>query len=150
MSGGTVSLPPPPTVTPLITKHLDIKITNTLTWHDQKLNSLQIHRQNTRINQIGLVRAATFIFTKFHVLLACIARTILTNYAVTRMIGCNCTLTIDFSNASMELRNIILITIAGFTLSYARYGKLRNGYEVMQLHARIWKGLYLAMLCGSS
>ena len=41
----------------------------------------------------------------------------------------------------MELRNIILITIAGFTLSYARYGKLRNGYDVMQLHARIWKGL---------
>ena len=41
----------------------------------------------------------------------------------------------------MELRNIILITIAGFTLSYARYGKLHNGYDVMQLHARIWKGL---------
>ena len=41
----------------------------------------------------------------------------------------------------MELRNIILITIAGFTLSYARYGKLCNGYDVMQLHARIWKGL---------
>ena len=37
----------------------------------------------------------------------------------------------------MELRNIILITIAGFTLSYAIYGKLRNGYDVMQLLARI-------------
>ena len=47
-----------------------------------------------------------------------------------------------FSNASMELRNIILFTTAGFTLSYARYGKLRNGYDVMQLHACIWKGLY--------
>ena len=35
------------------------------------------------------------------------------------------------------MRNIILITIAGFTLSYARYGKLRNGYDVMQLHTRI-------------
>ena len=42
-----------------------------------------------------------------------------------------------FSNAGMGLRNIILITTAGFTLSYARYGKLRNGYDVMQLHARI-------------
>ena len=34
------------------------------------------------------------------------------------------------SNASMELRNIILFTIAGFTLSYARYSKPRNGYDV--------------------
>ena len=42
-----------------------------------------------------------------------------------------------FVNVSMELRNIILFTIAGFTLSYARYGKPRNGYDVMQLHARI-------------
>ena len=41
----------------------------------------------------------------------------------------------------MELRNIILFTIARFTLSYARYGKPRNGYDVMQLHAHIWKGL---------
>ena len=41
----------------------------------------------------------------------------------------------------MELRNIILITIAGFTLSYARYGKLCYVYDVMQLHARIWKGV---------
>ena len=41
----------------------------------------------------------------------------------------------------MELHNIILFTIAGFTLSYARYGKPRSGYDVMQLHARIWKGL---------
>ena len=47
----------------------------------------------------------------------------------------------------MELRNIILITIAGFTLSYARYGKLRNGYDVMQLHARIWKGLLKKKFC---
>ena len=42
----------------------------------------------------------------------------------------------------MELRNIILFTIAGFTLTYARFGKPRNGYDVMQLHACIWKGLY--------
>ena len=42
-----------------------------------------------------------------------------------------------FLNASMELRNIILFTIAGFTLSCARYGKPRNGYDVMQLHVRI-------------
>ena len=41
----------------------------------------------------------------------------------------------------MELRNIILFTFAGFTLSYARYGKPRNGYDVMQLHVRILKGL---------
>ena len=48
----------------------------------------------------------------------------------------------------MELRNIILITIAGFTLSYARYGKLRSGYDVMQLHVRIWKGLLTySLLC---
>ena len=39
----------------------------------------------------------------------------------------------------MELCNIILFTIAGFTLSY---GKPRNGYDVMELHARIWKGLF--------
>ena len=37
----------------------------------------------------------------------------------------------------MELSNIILFTIAGFTLSYARYGKPHNGYDVMQPHARI-------------
>ena len=48
-----------------------------------------------------------------------------------------------FSNASMELRNIILFTIVGFTLSYTRYGKPRNGDDVMQLHAHIWKGLLL-------
>ena len=40
----------------------------------------------------------------------------------------------------MELCNIILFTIAVFTLSYARYGKPRNGYDVMQLRARFWKG----------
>ena len=38
---------------------------------------------------------------------------------------------------------IFMFRIAGFTLSYARYGKLRNGYDVMQIHARIWKGLGL-------
>ena len=48
-----------------------------------------------------------------------------------------------FSKPCMELRNIILFTIAGFTSSYARYGKPCNGYDVMQLHARIWKGLLL-------
>ena len=42
----------------------------------------------------------------------------------------------------MELFNIILFTIAGFTLSYARYGKPRNGYDVMQLHAHFWKSLF--------
>ena len=46
-----------------------------------------------------------------------------------------------FQMHGMELRNIILITTALFTLSYTTYGKLRNGYDVMQLHARIWKGL---------
>ena len=48
----------------------------------------------------------------------------------------------DLFKSCLELCNIILFTIAGFTLSYARYGKPRNGYDVMQLHARIWKGLY--------
>ena len=32
-----------------------------------------------------------------------------------------CVASIDLFNAGMELRNIILITIAGFTLSYARW-----------------------------
>ena len=44
---------------------------------------------------------------------------------------------IDLFKSCMELCNIILFTIAGFTLSYARYGKPRSGYDVMQLHARI-------------
>ena len=48
---------------------------------------------------------------------------------------------IDLFKSCMELCNIILFTTAGFTLSYARYGKPRNGCDVMQLHARIWKGL---------
>ena len=41
-------------------------------------------------------------------------------------------------------------SVAGFTLSYARYGKPRNGSDVMQLHARIWKGhlkWYVSHLC---
>ena len=46
--------------------------------------------------------------------------------------------TIDLFKSCMELCNIILFTIAGFILSYARYGKPRNGYDVMQLHARIF------------
>ena len=50
---------------------------------------------------------------------------------------------LTFSKACMELCNIILFTIAGFTLSYTRYGKPRNGYDVMQLHAHIWKGLLI-------
>ena len=50
-------------------------------------------------------------------------------------------ITIDLFKLCMELCNIILFTIAGFTLLYAGYGKPRNGYDVMQLHARIWKGL---------
>ena len=44
---------------------------------------------------------------------------------------------IDLFKSCMELCNIILFTIAGFTLLYARYGKPRSGYDVMQLHARI-------------
>ena len=40
-----------------------------------------------------------------------------------------------------KCEQIKLLTIAGFTLLYARYGKPRNGYDDMQLHARIWKGL---------
>ena len=52
------------------------------------------------------------------------------------------TIKTDLLNLCMELCNIILFTTAGFTLSYARYGKPRNGYDVMQLHARIWKGLF--------
>ena len=40
---------------------------------------------------------------------------------------------------------MILITIAGFTLIYATYDKLCNGYDVMQLHAHIWKGLFFCV-----
>ena len=42
----------------------------------------------------------------------------------------------------MELRNII--PIAGFTISSVWQCEPRNGekYDVTQLHARIWKGLY--------
>ena len=54
---------------------------------------------------------------------------------------------IDLFKSCMELCNIILFTTAEFTLSYARYGKPRNGYDVMQLHARIWKGLLGTMGC---
>ena len=41
----------------------------------------------------------------------------------------------------MRAWSCVTFTIAGFTMSYARYGKPRNGYDVMQLHARIWRGL---------
>ena len=44
---------------------------------------------------------------------------------------------IDLFNAGMKLRNIILITVAGFHIII-----LHNGYDVMQLHTRIWKGLF--------
>ena len=46
-----------------------------------------------------------------------------------------------FSNASMELHNII--PIVGFTVSSVWQCEPRNGeeYDVTQLHARFWKGL---------